>query len=259
MRDKGLQVAPLFWLLTVCSTTLGEAGADLLRSAVGLGLAGATLLALVLLAGALVAQLAVRRSIPAVHWAAVVAVGAAGTLCADDLVDGLGVPVGAVAVLLGLGLATVLAVWFRAERTLSVRSVVTRRRELFLWLAVLLVLAFGTATADWAAQGTGLGSLPAAAVFAGAIGVVADARFGFRASGVASFWAAYVLIRPLGVSLGDLFAGPRQDGGLGLGAALVAEASLLVLVGGVLVLTVQQKLAARRVVLDAVVGAVVGA
>jgi uncharacterized membrane-anchored protein len=253
--DKVPQVTLLFWVVEICSTTVGGTGADVLNGTLGLGLTGATLVAAVALAVALVAQLAVRRHIPAIYWTNVVVIGVVGTLFSDDLVDGWGVSRWLSTAILALGLVLACTAWYRSERTLSIHSIVTRRREAFYWVVTLFALALGTSAGDWSTEGTGLGSLPSAAVLAGAIGVVAVARFGFGASGVLTFWTAYVLTRPLGASLGDLFAQRTADGGLGFGTAAVSDALLLVSVGGVVVLSLQQHITARR---DHLIGIVAG-
>jgi uncharacterized membrane-anchored protein len=255
MLNKVPQVTLLFWLVKICSTTVGETGADFLNGTLGLGLTGTTVIAAVVLAIGLTAQFAVRRYIPAIYWTDVVVISVVGTLFSDNLVDGWGVPLWLSTTIFALGLALAFTTWFLSERTLSIHSIVTRRREAFYWVAILFAFALGTSAGDWFAEGMGLGYLPSAAVFAGAIGVVAVARFGFRASDVVTFWIAYVLTRPLGASLGDLFTQAPKDGGLGLGTAVVSDAFLLVIVGGVIAFTVQQRLTARRSVLGAVVGA----
>ena len=255
MANKVPQITVLFWLVKICSTTVGETGADFLNGTLGLGLTGTTLIAAVVLAFGLTAQFAVRRYIPGIYWTNVVVISVVGTLFSDNLVDGWGVPLWLSTVIFALGLAIAFTAWFLSERTLSIHTIVTRRREAFYWTAILFAFALGTSAGDWFAEGIGLGSLPSAAVFAGAIAVVAVARFGFKASDVVTFWIAYVLTRPLGASLGDLFTQAPQDGGLGLGTAVVSDAFLLVIVGGVIAFSVQQRLSTRRAVLGAVVGA----
>lgn len=256
MLNKVPQVTLLFWLVKICSTTVGETGADFLNGTIGLGLSGTTLVAAGVLALGLVAQLAVRRYVPAIYWTNVVVISVVGTLFSDDLVDGWGVPLAVSTVLFALALAVTFSAWYLTERTLSIHTIVTRRREAFYWIAILFAFALGTSAGDWFAEGMGLGYLPSAAVFAGAIAVVAVARFGFRASDVLTFWIAYVLTRPLGASLGDLFTQRTEDGGLGFGTAVVSDVFLLVIVGGVVVLTVQQRLEGRRQHLAGVVAGI---
>jgi uncharacterized membrane-anchored protein len=251
MLNKVPEVTLLFWLVKICSTTVGETGADFLNGSLGFGLGGTTAVAAVLLAAGLVAQFAVRRYIPWIYWTNVVVISVVGTLFSDDLVDGWGVPLAVSTAIFGVGLAAAFTAWYLSERTLSIHTVVTRRREAFYWTAILFAFALGTSAGDWFAEGMGLGYLPSAAVFAAVIAVVAVARFGFRANAVLTFWIAYVLTRPLGASLGDLLTASTKDGGLGLGTATVSDLFLLVIVGGVVVFTVRQRIADRRPVLPA--------
>jgi uncharacterized membrane-anchored protein len=246
MLNKVPQVTLLFWIVKICSTTVGETGADFLNETLGFGLAGTTLVAAGVLAVGLVAQFAVRRYIPAIYWTNVVVISVVGTLFSDNLVDGWGVPLAMSTVIFAIGLAIAFTAWYLSERTLSIHTIVTRKREAFYWVAILFAFALGTSAGDWFAEGMGLGYLPSAAVFAGAIAVVAVARFGFKASDVLTFWIAYVLTRPLGASLGDLFTQAKTDGGLGFGTAAVSDAFLLIIVLGIVVFTVQQRVAARR-------------
>jgi uncharacterized membrane-anchored protein len=256
MLNKVPQVTLLFWLVKICSTTVGETGADFLNGTLGLGLTGTTLIAAAVLAITLTAQFVVRHYVPVLYWTNVVIISVVGTLFSDNLVDGWGVPLALSTLIFALGLAIAFSSWFLSERTLSIHTIVTRRREGFYWLAILFAFALGTSAGDWFAEGMGLGYLPSAAVFAGAIAVVAVARFGFKANDVLTFWVAYVLTRPLGASLGDLFTQSGKDGGLGLGTAVVSDAFLLVILGGIVVFTVQQRLTARR---EHLVGIVAGA
>ncbi len=246
MLNKVPQVTLLFWIVKICSTTVGETGADFLNDTLGFGLTGTTLVAAAVLAVGLVAQFAVRRYIPAIYWTNVVVISVVGTLFSDNLVDGWGVPLAMSTLIFAVGLAIAFTAWYRSEHTLSIHTIVTRRREAFYWVAILFAFALGTSAGDWFAEGMGLGYLPSAAVFAGAIGLVAVARFGFKASEVLTFWIAYVLTRPLGASLGDLFTQTRKDGGLGFGTAVVSDAFLLIIVGGIIVFTLQQRSAGRR-------------
>lgn len=251
MLNKVPEVTLLFWLVKICSTTVGETGADFLNVTLGLGLTGTTVAAAALLAVGLVGQFSARRYIPWLYWADIVVISVVGTLFSDNLVDGLGVPLAVSTGIFAFLLAATFTAWFAVERSLSIHSIVTRRREAFYWAAILFAFALGTSAGDWFAEGIGLGYLPSVAVFAGAIAVVAVARFGFKASAVVTFWVAYVLTRPLGASIGDLLTQAPKDGGLGFGTAVVSDAFLAVILGGVVVFTVQAWRADRRSAVDA--------
>jgi uncharacterized membrane-anchored protein len=246
MLNKVPQVTLLFWVVKICSTTVGETGADFLNETLGFGLTGTTLVAAAVLAVGLVAQFAVRRYIPAIYWTNVVVISVVGTLFSDNLVDGWGVPLAVSTLIFAVGLAVAFGAWYRSEHTLSIHTIVTRKREAFYWVAILFAFALGTSAGDWFAEGMGLGYLPSAAVFTGAIAVVAFARFTLKAGDVVTFWIAYVLTRPLGASLGDLFTQARSDGGLGFGTAAVSDAFLLIIIGGIVAFTLQQRMTERR-------------
>ena len=241
MLNKVPEVTVLFWVVKICSTTVGETGADFLNDTLGFGLTLTTVVTAVLLALGLTWQLRLRRYVPAVYWTNVVLISVAGTLFSDNLVDGWGVPLAVSTSLFAVALAATFIAWYRSERTLSIHSITTRRREGFYWTAILFAFALGTSAGDWLAEGLGLGYLPSALLFAAVIGVIAVARFGFRADAVATFWAAYVMTRPLGASIGDLLSQSTRDGGLGLGTVWTSDVFLAVIVAGVLAFTFRQR------------------
>lgn len=206
-----------FWIIKILATTVGETAADFLDANLNLGLTGTTGVMTVLLVVSLVVQFRTRRYVPAVYWLAVVLISIVGTLITDNLVDNLGVSLETTTVVFAAALALTFAVWYWNERTLSIHTIYTARRESFYWLAILFTFALGTAAGDLVSERLDLGYWRAAIVFAVVIGVVAVARFGFRLNAVLAFWVAYILTRPLGASLGDWLSQPRTAGGLGLG------------------------------------------
>lgn len=227
------EVTAFFWIIKLLTTAGGESGADYLAMEL-LGMKAALLITAAALALGLVVQLGARRYVVPIYWTVVVLVGIAGTLITDAIVQVLGVSeawatVGFTAVLL-----TLFATWYATERTLSIHSIDTTRRELFYWAAVLTTFALGTAAGDLTAFALGWG-FPAsialyAAVFAAA--GVAHLRFGLNA--VACFWLAYVMTRPLGASIADYLAFGRDLGALGFGllpVTVVFGLAIAVLVG----------------------------
>jgi uncharacterized membrane-anchored protein len=140
-----------------------------------------------------------------------------GTLITDNLTDHLGVPLPVSTALFALALAATFALWWTSERTLSIHSIDTPRREVFYWAAILFTFALGTAGGDLAAERLQLGYAPSALLFGGAIALTAAAHFLFKASAVTTFWIAYVLTRPFGATVGDWLSKPGSEGGLGLG------------------------------------------
>jgi uncharacterized membrane-anchored protein len=240
------------------STTVGETGADLLSGNLHLGLTVTTWIVAALLAIGLVAQFRLRRYEPAVYWTNVVLISVAGTLFSDNLVDHYGVPLAVSTTLFGAALAVTFVVWWAVERTLSIHSIVTTRREAFYWAAILFAFALGTSAGDWFSEGMALGYLPSAALFAGVIALVALAYRFLRLNAVLAFWAAYVLTRPFGASMGDLLSQSRTDGGLGFGTIVTSEGFLVVIVAAVAWFTVTERrhraASARPLVLRPAVG-----
>ncbi|MCU1673008.1 MAG: putative integral rane protein [Frankiales bacterium] len=221
MLNKVPEITAFFWIIKVLATTVGETAADYLNVTLGLGLNGTSLIMTALLAVVLVLQFRSHRYVPRLYWTAVVLISVVGTLLTDNLVDNLGLALWPITLVFAVALGATFAVWYRVEGTLSMHSIVTRRRESFYWLAILLTFALGTAAGDLLAEGLGLGYGWSVLVFAAAIGVVAVAgRVGLGA--VTAFWAAYVLTRPLGASIGDLLSQDRSAGGLGLGTTVTS-------------------------------------
>ena len=233
LLNKVPEVTFYFWLIKVLSTTVGETAADFLDTNLGLGLTTTTLVMAALLAGVLVAQFRAARYLPAIYWVAVVLISIVGTLITDILSDSCNVPLEVTTAIFAAALATTFRIWYRTERTLSIHTIFTRRREGFYWLAILFTFALGTAAGDLLAERLSLGYGVSLLLFGGLIVLVCMTRFGFRIDPVVCFWAAYVLTRPLGASLGDLLSQPRDAGGLGFGTTATSGmflASIVVLV-----------------------------
>jgi uncharacterized membrane-anchored protein len=218
MLNKVPEVTVWFWIIKILCTTVGESFADWINGSLGFGLIGTAVLFTGVLAVVGVAQFRLDRYVPFVYWLTVVVVSVAGTLYTDILTDQEHVPLRISSAVFAVGLAAVFAIWYARERTLSVHSINTPAREGFYWLAVLVTFALGTATGDWTVELTGWGPgtsvlLPAALIAAVMIGWKAGA------GPVLTFWLAYILTRPLGANLGDFFASPRSEHGLGVGTA----------------------------------------
>lgn len=241
MLNKVPEVFLLFWVVKILSTTVGETAADYLAGTLGFGLTVTSLIMAGFLAVALVAQLRARRYVPGIYWLTVVLVSVVGTLISDNLVDNFGVSLWTTTVIFGVGLAATFAAWFRSERTLSIHTIVTSRREGFYWLAILFTFALGTSAGDLVSEGLALGYGTALVIFGSLIGLVtlAFARGGLNA--VLAFWTAYVLTRPFGASLGDLLTQAPGNGGLGLGTNATSGLFLAIIVGCVGWFTLQQR------------------
>jgi uncharacterized membrane-anchored protein len=229
MLNKVPEVTLTFWLIKVMSTTVGETGADYLAVHVGLGTATTGGIMVALLAAALALQLRTRRYVPWVYWLTVVLVSIVGTQLTDFLTDKLEVSLYASTAAFAVALAATFALWFAVERTLSIHSIVTRRRESFYWLAILLTFALGTAAGDLATEALGLGFNWGVVAFGGLIATVALAHQ-LGANAVLTFWVAYILTRPLGAALGDLLSQSQEYGGLGFGTVVTSLVFLSVIV-----------------------------
>lgn len=237
LLNKVPQITLYFWIIKVLCTTVGETAADFLNVSLNLGLTGVSVMTGALLVIALVVQMRADRYSPSRYWTAVTLVSVFGTLVTDNLTDALGVPLEVSTVVFGVLLALAFGAWYSAERTLSIHSIRTRRREAFYWTVILLTFALGTATGDLMAQVLGLGFLIAGLVVAALIAMVAVAwRLGMHS--VLSFWIIYVLTRPLGASIGDYLSQPSQDGGLGLGATITSFLFCVAIIGVVVYLAV---------------------
>jgi uncharacterized membrane-anchored protein len=231
MLNKVPEVTIYFWIIKVLCTTVGETFADFLNDKVGLGLTGTSILMTVVLVAVLVVQFRKDRYVPGIYWLAVVLISIVGTLVTDNLTDGLGVSLWISTAVFAVLLAATFAVWYGFERTLSIHTIFTTRREAFYWLAVLFTFALGTAGGDLMSEKLALGYWVAAGIFAAAIALVAFSHFALRLNAVAAFWMAYILTRPLGASIGDGMS-QSDNQGLGLGTTVTS----LIFLGAILAL-----------------------
>lgn len=211
-----------FWLIKLMAVTMGETAADYLAVNLGLGLTVTSLIMTGVLLVALVFQFAQKRYIPWAYWLAVVLISVVGTLVTDNLVDNFGVRLETTTVTFSIVLAATFAVWYASERTLSIHTIYTTKREVFYWLAILFTFSLGTAAGDLVAETFNMGYLTTGLLFGGVIAVIALAYYAFRLNGILAFWLAYILTRPLGASFGDLLSQPLEYGGLGFGTTLTS-------------------------------------
>jgi uncharacterized membrane-anchored protein len=249
LLSKVPEVTAYFWIIKVLCTTVGEAAADFLNVSVNLGLTGTSIATGLLLVIVLAAQFAANRYTPVRYWSAVTLVSVFGTLVTDNLTDSLGVPLEVSTIVFGVLLAGTFTAWYRIEGTLSIHSILTRRREAFYWLAILVTFALGTA----ARRPHGRGARPRLPR------VRSDRRRGdrFRSRGVAArpapvlaFWIIYVLTRPLGASIGDYLSQPASSGGLGLGATTTSLIFVAAIIGIVVYLSVTKADVIRGAVVE---------
>ncbi|MGO4671160.1 COG4705 family protein [Bosea sp. 2RAB26] len=229
MINKVPEVTLAFWVIKIMSTTVGETGADYLAVHVGLGTAPTGGIMMALFLSALVAQMRMRRYVPWLYWLTVLLVSIVGTQITDALTDRLEVSLYVSTAGFAVALAATFAIWYAVERTLSIRTIITSRREAFYWLAILFTFALGTASGDLATEALGLGFDVGVIVFSVLIAVVA-LTYRLGANAVLTFWLAYILTRPLGASLGDLMSQAQTYGGLGLGTIYTSLGFLTVIV-----------------------------
>jgi uncharacterized membrane-anchored protein len=241
MLNKVPEVTLYFWIIKILCTTVGETAADLLNANLGFGLTNTTYVMGTLLVVTLAWQFRLRKYIPGVYWLAVVLLSVVGTLITDNLTDRYGVPLETTTAIFAAALALIFAAWFASERTLSIHTIYTTKRESFYWLAILFTFALGTAAGDLVAERLNIGFLNSALMFAAVIAIIAVAHLKFGLNAVLAFWIAYILTRPLGASIGDYMSQPSADGGLALGTVGTSLIFLATILGLVVYLSVTKK------------------
>jgi uncharacterized membrane-anchored protein len=233
------EITVYFWAIKALSTAMGESTSDYLVHAMAPELA--VVLGFVGFVIALAVQFSKRRYVAWAYWLAVVGVGVFGTMAADVLHVGFGVPYVASSVLYGIVLLVVFVSWQRTEKTLSIHSIDTDRREAFYWAAVVATFAMGTAVGDLTAVTLGLGYLASGLLFAAVIAVPALGYWRLGWNPILCFWIAYVVTRPLGASFADWMGKPQSAGGLGWGDGTVAVVLTSAIVCLVAYLTVTRR------------------
>ncbi|WP_373085386.1 hypothetical protein [Sneathiella sp.] len=219
-----------FWLIKLMAVTVGETAADFLSQNLGLGLSATSWIMSGLLIAALILQFSQKKYVPSIYWLAVVLISVVGTLVTDNLVDNMGVSLQTTTIVFSIALAATFAVWYAFEKTLSIHTIFTGRREGFYWLAILFTFALGTAAGDLAAEGLGLGYLTAGLMYGAVIFIITAAYYILGMNGILAFWLAYILTRPMGASFGDLLSQSKADGGLGFGTVITSALFLTAIV-----------------------------
>ena len=235
------EVTLVFWILKILATTVGETAGDVLSITFKLGTVITSYVMGALLIVTLIFQFRARRYVPPIYWLVVVFISVVGTLISDNLVDNLGVPLTLTTAIFTIALILVFVFWYMSEKTLSVHTIFTARREAFYWAAILFTFSLGTSGGDLLSERLAVGYALSAVIFAAGIAVI----YGLYRMGVIgevlAFWLAYILTRPLGASLGDLLTQARADGGLGIGTIPVSAVFLAIIVILVVYLTKQEK------------------
>ena len=237
MLNKVPEVTIFFWIIKIMATTVGETAADFLNFNLHWGLTNTTFVMSGLLLIILFFQFKSKKYIPWIYWLAVVLISVVGTLVTDNLVDNMGVALETTTIIFAIALLLTFIAWYMSEKTLSIHSIHTSKREAFYWLAILFTFALGTAAGDLVSEGMNLGYWKSTLMFAILIALITFAHYALKLNAVWAFWIAYILTRPLGASFGDYLSQPRTDGGLGLGTVGTSALFLIVILSLVMYLT----------------------
>lgn len=237
MLNKVPEITIFFWIIKVLCTTVGETASDFLNVNLGFGLYGTAIVAGILLAVVLLFQFRSKKYVPAIYWLAVVLISIFGTLVTDIMTDSIGVPLEISTIGFTVLLIITFAIWYTNEKTLSMHSINTTKREAFYWLAILFTFALGTASGDLMAESLGLGYLMTGLIVL-TIVVITVVAWRLGLDSVLGFWIVYIMTRPLGASLGDYLTQPPKYSGLGLGATLTTAIFLAAILLTVVFLSV---------------------
>jgi uncharacterized membrane-anchored protein len=239
LLKKVPEITLFFWIIKLLTTAMGETTSDFLvrqlDPIIAVALGGIGLLV------ALILQLSVRRYLPAIYWLAVVMVAIFGTMAADVLHIGFGIPYLISSSFFALALAAIFILWYASEKTLSIHSIVTRRRELFYWATIITTFALGTALGDMTATTLKLGYLSSGLLFALLFVLPALAYKFFRLNSILAFWFAYIMTRPFGASFADWLGKPQSQGGIGIGTGKVSLVLAVLIIALVAYLSITHK------------------
>src|ERR1700682_1651764 len=206
------RVTLAFWIIKILATTLGETGGDALSMTLKLGYAISSLIFLGFFCVTLAAQIVSNRYHPVFYWAVVVATTTVGTTTSDYLDRTLALGYIKSSIMLFVAVIVVLVIWRYSTGEIEYDHITTRKNEFFYWVTILVSNTLGTALGDFVATSTGIGFERGALVFAGLIALVALAHYFTSLPDTVLFWAAYVLTRPLGATLGDTLTKPPAEG-----------------------------------------------
>jgi uncharacterized membrane-anchored protein len=226
LLSKVPEVTIYFWIIKILCTTVGETAADYLNVSLGFGLKGTSIIVGSLLLIALLFQFKAKKYVSPLYWCTVVLISIFGTLFTDYLTDKLGISLEISTIVFSIALALTFIVWFSFEKTLSIHSIFTKRRETFYWLAILFTFALGTATGDLVAETLRFGYFFTGIIVAIVIALVTVA-WRFSLNEILAFWIAYIMTRPLGASIGDFLSQSSSSGGLGLGPTVTSAIFLI--------------------------------
>lgn len=236
--SKVPEVTIYFWIIKILCTTVGETFADFINVNLGLGLTLTTVIMGIAFFIVLYLQFRAAKYVPSIYWLTVVLISVFGTLVTDNLTDNMGVPLEVSTVVFSVLLGLTFLFWYLSEKTLSIHSIYTRKREAFYWLTILFTFALGTAVGDLYSEQLGLGYFNTGITVIIIIACVYLAHKFLKLDAVLAFWIAYILTRPLGASLGDFLSQPKINGGLGLGTTVTSVIFLIAILAIIVFLAV---------------------
>ena len=227
-RVAGLTL--FFWIVKILSTTVGETAADFVSVDMNVGLMGTGLLMGIITIGAIFWNLKMKKYFAPAYWFLIVMMSIEGTLITDILVDTLGVSLITLDIIFTVMMALGFYLWYKEEGTLSIHKITNDRREIFYWLIVLITFALGTGVGDTVSEHLNFGYLHSLILFGGIFAVAGGLFYAKILDGVTAFWIAFIVTRPIGASLGDLFIQSPADGGMGISAGTVNIAFFTIII-----------------------------
>lgn len=236
IESKVPEITLIFWIVKIAATTLGETGGDSVTMTLGWGYLVGTAIFFSLLIVLVICQIAAKKFHPFLYWATIAASTTAGTTLADFADRSLGIGYTGGSALLLACLIAVLGLWYRSQGTISVDTVSTPKVEAFYWAAITFSQTLGTALGDWLADTGGAGYGGGALIFAAALALVAALYYWTNVSRVLLFWAAFILTRPLGATVGDFLDKPLSKGGLALSRPIATAVIAIFIIGCILIL-----------------------
>lgn len=240
LLSKVPEVTLFFWLIKVLCTTVGETFSDFLSLNLGIGLFNTTIIMGIVFAVVLFFQFKSPKYNPGLYWLTVVLISVFGTLVTDNLTDIIGVPLEISTLVFSGLLGATFVAWYLSEKTLSIHSIYTSKRELFYWLTILFTFALGTAFGDLYSEQLGMGYFNTGVAVGALIGLMFVLWKFFKLDSVISFWIAYIFTRPLGASIGDFLSQPPEFGGLGFGTTITSILFLTAILGVIIYLAVSK-------------------
>jgi uncharacterized membrane-anchored protein len=244
LANKVPEITIFFWIIKILCTTVGETFADFINFNLHLGLTVTSVIMSIALLICLVVQIRSKKYAPGRYWLTVVLLSVVGTLITDNLTDNLGVSLVTSTIVFSIALTGTFMAWYASEKTLSIHSIRTVKREVFYWLAILFTFALGTAVGDLVAEKLNLGYLVSTGLFGLIIALIALAHYRYKLNAIVAFWAAYILTRPFGASFGDYLSQSKDAGGLALGTTGTSVIFLALIAVLVIYLTITRKDAA---------------